>query len=807
MRGLFSFVAAVSALVGSGAAKMDVRIVGRNGEAIPENIVKLEIVRKAANDGEDVLCRAVSLVDKQMLLRIEATVALDAGMTHVFDGFDEKPLKGKAERAFFLNDTFPLGAAWSGRKGRALALGAENKDSYADFTANAENLKVSVHAAFLRKGSVYNLAIHAYDFDAKYGVRDAFARYYPLYPKRFKRDANVDPAIYGIAAHYGSWRLSDPEVCRMMNSSWDWCIGAARSWGDVCGREQPYGNGRSEYTWDAENNFRDRTGVYRRYKNAEMSKDEFSAVLDERLGSGYHCGIANAYYVMALAKISPAIAKRFPDSVAVGKTYTEFGFNYATEVFVFPELSWYRQLTNDFAQLVKERDIGAIAFDVAFPRGVFRGEKLREMENVSWDEDGAGIVRGAGAAALYDYLRTLKCKKSPYRLGVISNSNGLHISDKLYADTVMAESAPWEDRAPFPLRRRLIAGEKGLTLWEGFDPRMMAPGFKAWPKKSRDSLINSLARCAIHRSFFAGASLPARGFLSEYSAMMSHAFVRMNDAGWKSVPGAQADGKGWEVARYGLGTETFLAVNNLSREDRTVGLDVFSGEIASGRAGASDGEIAFLMVPFFGGVATNSFAGSSHKVHFGIEATGAGVLECLGEVRGKGRLVARWAGVPGRATLKVESVDFSGDITFKDSCDTYGRIGAEKRTFAPGKSANVVYCDDWMHAVGEMVRRKDFKVEEIVRSSDFAALDQADRVARFFKEVYGKKDVPPPIRVDASLPPFTVKVGDVTVSASERIVFSKRVKRLLDVLNAVAYPRYRVPVPMRNREHYRLFRF
>ena len=160
---------------------------------------------------------------------------------------------------------------------------------------------------------------------------------------------------------------------------------------------------------------------------------------------------------------------------------------------------------------------------------------------------------------------------------------------------------------------------------------------------------------------------------------------------------------------------------------------------------------------------------------------------------------------PGYAESRVRRL--SGDIFFKDSCDTYGRIGAEKRTFAPGKSANVVYCDDWMHAVGEMVRRKDFKVEEIVRSSNSDALDQTDRVARFFKEVYGKKDVLLPIRVDASLPPFTVKVGDVTVFASERIVFSKRVKRLLDVLNAVAYPRYRVPVPMRNRERYRLFRF
>ena len=96
---------------------------------------------------------------------------------------------------------------------------------------------------------------------------------------------------------------------------------------------------------------------------------------------------------MALSERSPIIAKRFPDSVAVGKTFTEFGFNHATEVFVFPELSWYRQLTNDFAQLVKEHDIGAIAFDVAFPRGVFRGDKLREMANVSWQKKNEKILK------------------------------------------------------------------------------------------------------------------------------------------------------------------------------------------------------------------------------------------------------------------------------------------------------------------------------------------------------------------------------------------------------------------------------
>ena len=793
------------------AALMTISVVGRNGEPVSAESLAVDIRRvSAADGGEDVFCRVVSKADGERLLRIEATTPLAKGATTVFDGYDERTLQGTVSRPFFLSDTFPLGAAWGADgKGTAIALGAENRDSYADFTVTEKGLKVSVHAAFLKKGSVYELAIHGFPFDAKYGVRDAFARYYPLYPKRFLRDPWVDPAIYGISSDYGSWRHSDPEVCRRMNATWEWCIGAARSWGDVRGYEQPIGNGRGEYTWDRENNYRDRRGVYQKNDNAVMTQKRFFEVLDDRLANGYFCGVANAYYVMALAKISPAIARRFPDSVAVGETFTRDNFSYATEVFVFPELSWYRQLTNDFAQLVKERDIGAIAFDVAFPRGVFRGERLREMKNVSWDECGAGIVRGAGATHLFEYLRTLRCKKSPYRLGVVSNSNGFHISDKLYADTVMAEQAPWDDRAPFPLRRRLVVGEKGLTLWEGYSPTQFARDFKKWPKEAKDRLINSLAQCSVHRSFFTGASLPARAFETEYTAFMSHAFVRMNDAGWKPVPGAEASGKDWEVARYGLGENAFLAVNNLAREARMAELAVFPGEIKSGRAGApANAEGGFLFVPFFGGTATNSFGGAAQVVSAGVGGLGAGVLECVGSVQGKGRLAVRWAGITGRVTLKLESVDFTGEIVFKDSCDTYARVGAAKRKLSPGTGASVVYRDDWMFSVGEAIKGDGFNVEGIVRSSDSDALDQADRVAAFFKSALGKKGTPPPIRVDAALAERTVRVGGVELASPDRIEFSRRVKRFLDALNAVRYPKYRSPTPLPagDRGRYRVYR-
>ena len=198
---------------------------------------------------------------------------------------------------------------------RALALGAENRDSYADFTATAEELKVSVHAAFLCKGAVYELAFHAFPFDAKYGVRDAFARYYPLYPRRFRRHPEVDPAIYGISADYGAWRISDPEACRPMNATWDWCIGAARSWGDIRGIEQPMGDGRGEYTWDAEHSYRDRQGVARHCKNAgaKAAGAEWE-IARYGLGTGAFLAVNNLARTARLAELDV-----FPGEIASGR--------------------------------------------------------------------------------------------------------------------------------------------------------------------------------------------------------------------------------------------------------------------------------------------------------------------------------------------------------------------------------------------------------------------------------------------------------------------------------------------------------
>lgn len=797
-------------VVGSALAGIDVRLTGADGKPVEEKSFRVELDRSTADDGmETVRCKVTSAVEGSHLLRIVGRVALAGDGTVAYDGHDERKLaKGTVRKEFFKDDTFMMGAVWGGASGgTAFALGADDCDSFADFTATPNEMEISIHAAFVRKGAVYVAVFHSFPFEPKYGIRDAFARYYQLYPKRFRRDPRVDPAIFGIAAQYASWWVSDPETCRLMNATWEWCICAGRSWGDFNNTERPVGPMNTDYTWEEGMRFTDRYGRRHNIPNASVDNDEYDRILNDRLRGGYFCGVANAFYVMAVSCISDIIAKRYPDSIATGEPVTH-GYPTSTQVFPFVECSWGRQIRKDFARLAKEREISAVAFDVCWPSGVYRGERLSDMTNVGWDEYGAGKVRGYGSGELFDHLRTLDLAKSPYRLASVANSNRRHISDKLYADMTMAETAPWDEPAPFPLHRRFVAGERGVTMWEGYRPTQLAPDFKQWPVAARNEMLHSLACCSVHRSFFAGASLPARGFMAEWAALASHAFVRMNDACWKPVPGARVLDTDAEVARYGLGTGAYLAVNNLMREPRRIGLEVFPGEIASGRAGTVR-EGGYLFVPFYGGVSTNAFAAASQRVDCAAGSLLAGVLEAVGEVRGTGTLVAHWAGTVGAPTLRIESVDFTGEIVLKDAVDSYRLAGGKYRKLVPGGRAGAKYCDAWMDGALAAIRAADKpEAQTIVRSSDDDAREQAARIARFFRAATGKAKIEPEVVVDASLAPRTVRALDFGIAGETPRELMVRTKRFLDALHWVRYPKYRpqVPVPAADRKLYRLFR-
>lgn len=546
----------------SAFAEIEVRLVGADGKPVPEGTFQLEVNRNTTVDGiETAACKVRNEAAGAQQLRIIGRVALDGKAMVAYDGHDTRVLKDTVSRPFFKDDAFMMGAAWGGGgEATAFALGAESGVQVADFTATKSALEISVPVAMPKKGVECETVFHAFPFAEIYGVRDAFARYYPLYPQRFLRDA---------------------------------------------------------------------TGA---------------------------C-----------------------DSVA-------------------------------------------------------------------------GVIQ--------------------------------------------AEKVPWDDVRSFPLHRRFLVGERDLIAQEDF------------PSAASGGDLHSASCQAVRRSFFAGVSLPVASLETEWAMLASYAHVRMNKAGWKPVAGAVAVEEDSEVARYGLATGTWIALNNLKRETRQLSVDVFSGELASGRAGRRrDG--GFLFVPFYGGVATNIIADADARVTCTVGPLLANALESVAGVRGTGTLAVQWGGGVGAPVLRVESLDFKGDIFFNASADDYLLEGAPKHRLKPGVSIRAKYRDAWMDGVVSAIRvARHLGETDILCSADGEAKEQAAQVARFFRMASGKRKLEPKVVADSSLAPRTVKVAGFAVVGGDSREFVNRIKRFLDALHWIRYPQYRpeVAMPSADRSLFRLLR-
>ena len=790
---LRKFVLSVFLMPFVAVAAVDVFLTGAEGQTVGSDDFSLAVTRATdATGAETIRARVVSRVDGTHRLRLVARLSLTGGEDMAYDGRVSFSLPG-THTTGLLADAFPMLAAWKGERGVSLALGAEAFDSFVDAETGSKELKISVRAAFLHKGQVYETVFHAFPFNAKYAERDAYARYYLFYPRRFKRDPNVNPMVYGASANYASWRQADPEPARFMHATAECCIGASRTWGDPLGLEQPTSPRNTDYAWDEELGYTNREGRYIRKKTGEITRQEFAFHRDERLSFGYYCGVANTYYVMALANISKAIADRHPDSVAVGKTFADSSYGYAPMVFTFPECSWGREIRRQLAELAQKADISAIYFDVSRPRETYRGERLADMSNVSWDAYGPTVVRSVGSAKLFEDVRRLREKNGGHALGVNVNTRYLHIYDIFYADASEQECQPWAEQKPFPIDRRLAAGEKAFSLWEGFTPEEFDPNFKSWDMEDKKLLYSALSRFAIHASFRTGALLPA-SFLSEYTALMSHAFVRMNRAGWKPVPGAVVRGEDWELARYGRGCDSFLAVNNLQTAPRQAKIEIFTGEIDTDRAGcrASD---ALLFVPFYGGKAETRVRGGRTGVSLTVGPQLATVAEAVGRLSGEGRLSAEWRGDFDAETLTVESADFAGEVMFREEIDTYRLDGPSRRRLTPGEKVVAVYRETEMPGAGKKIRAAT-SFDVVRHAADGDSREMALRVAHYFKKAVGDAKAPKTV-VDKALPARTFLLAGVTVTSPDRWEFSRRTTRLIDLVNRERHPTYSVPMPMR----------
>ena len=780
------------------AAAFEVELQNGDGAPYPaDGRVELAVERRQDVCGiETIKCRVVSLRDGVQTLRI---VAKDdfSGATRIWNGKDEMPPVGKRlSMPLYMNYAFLMVASWNEERGVALAAGAEDFNSYVDGVFDGDSRLVSVRAALLGKGSEYSCSFHRVPFSPKYGIREAYARYYRLYPRRFLRDPRVLPGCYGISAEYASWQQPNPEACRFMNATWEWCFGAERSWGDMVNSVIPSGVVKTDYMWIDPKYWGRGGGRIRKVSNVKLTFEQFDELLRSRFSNGYYCGVVNCFYTMALANISRKYAERFGDSHATVHGFGLNDYHYTTEVFAFPECSWGVDLRRQIAAVAGKFDIGGIAFDVSSPRSVYRGERLKAMKNVSWDKYGPGVVRGVANAKVFDYLRTLSNSRLPGRPASAVNTRYSHVGDMLYADMVMHETTPWDYNLPFPMHSRLALGEKGLTFWEGYSPKMFDPNYAKWPPGRLAMLKNDLGRFAVHRSLAASAALSMR-YSSEYVARVSHAFVRLSAAGWKPVVGARAADEHCELARYGLGDGSFIAVCNLTNQARRIAFDVYPDEIDTGLVGERSDARGFLYVPFYGGAAENSFAGGRMKVAADTGALLVNVLEAVAKVDGEGRISASWEGDGcGSMTLRLASDGFRGKVTCRGAIEGYRAAGEKAFDFMGGEIVRVAYRDGALAAAAAAIERLDLSDPSklvVEHAPDVESREIAERFAFFFKSAcMEESSAGPSVRLaeSAQLGPLSVRLGPLVVSAGDRVAFSRLARRVLNVMNAKRYPSY-----------------
>ena len=761
--------------------------------------VELSVERRLDVCGvETMRCRLTSLSDRVQMLRIVATDEFKSA-TCAWNGKDEMPPPARRLSVpLYMAYTFLMVASWNNSQGVALAAGAEDFNSYADGIFDGDTRSVSVHATLMGKGSEYVCSFHRVPFSPKYGIREAFARYYRLYPQRFLRNPRVLPGYYGISAAYASWQMSNPEACRFMNATWEWCHGADRSWGDLLNTVNPTGKNRTDYTWVKDlKYFRRDGGRMRKVANAGLTRERFDEIQRSRFANGYWCGVANGFYTMALANVSRKHAEPFGDSHATENGFGLNDYHYTTEVFAFPECSWGVELRRQLAALMGKFDLGGMAFDVSSPRSVYRGVRLGAMKNVSWDQFGPGVVRGVANAKVFDYLHSLTNSRLPGCPGAAVNTKYQHVSDMLYADMVLHETTPWDHPLPFPMNSRLALGEKGLTFWEGYSPKSFDPNYMKWPPGRLGMLKNDLGRFAVHRSLATCASLPYQ-YCSEYVARISHAFVRLNAAGWKPVVGAMPGCGDCELARYGLGARSFIAVCNLTNLTRKIDLVVYPDEISTGLVGERSNDKGFLYVPFYGGTADNVFGDGRMQVSVSVGALLANVLEAAATVDGAGHLSASWEGDGcGRMTLRLTSNGFCGRVVCRETIEEYRIAGTAVLDFKGGETMRVEYCDAALAAAAHAIEGLDLSDLSglvVEHAPDVDSREIAERFRYFFRSagrIADDKDGPS-VRIaeNRSLRRLGIRIGALEVLCGDRLELSRFARRVLNVINAKRYPAY-----------------
>ena len=804
----------------------EITVLTRNGQKLPadQQLIKIELQSHPQTNGvETIEYRLTSLTDQEQYYRIRCSTELTGRKISIFDGLDNlPPASGKYQKPMLLAGVFPLAAAWTDGYGIALAAGAEDHHSFLDLTIDRKPEKAiimeEVSAALLKKGSVYQGKFHIIRFSPKYGERDALARYYKLYPKRFLRNPEVDSRLYGTSASYASWFRSNPEWARFSGGEWEWCLHAGRHWGDISGDyfDLPHEKYVEVYY------FSHRDGRWDPQRLPGMSKQQFREFQKQRLSDGYYCGVANAYYTTGASRIHHLLGRKFSDSLeTVHPRKIDHGYDYAASVFAFPETSWGKEIMRMFRLVAERDDISAIAFDIPLESEIYRGEKLREMSNVGFDQFGPGIARAVANSKLCEQINRIPTKYGNKKLGTVINVNGIHqINDCFYADNVMAEANPWQHAPPWPRSLRYAMGEKGATFWEGYHLEEFNPNqAKEWTKEERGNLLGDLCRYVAHRSFLYGITYPA-SFTTEYLANLAPAMQACNQAGYKVVPGMKTRQKEITLTRYGTAEQSLIAICNLSQKEQVAELEIFPDEFRADQVGGKD-HTPLLFAGFLGGTVTNIYQNRQEWVNCSVAPLRVNILEAAGSIISatSGRVQATWQGGFQMAKLTLHSNDFQGKIKLKKQFGNYILDGKPEIHLKPNDRLTLFYHNKLAQLSDMTITKLPLLTQDgqprfsIYYATDPSSRDMAERVLAFFRELGKSKNTSFKLRLKliekSTLPRHTIAIslnnimpenikapsigGDennLVVSAENREELSRLTRIMLNVLNHLKYPEY-----------------
>ncbi len=814
---------AVLLLAGILAGGAEITVLDKAGNALPDGQKKVKIEVKRVQDADNVETleyRLTSLVAEEQFYRVSCTVEIAGRDLKLFDGMDMVPA-GTAEhtRQMLYMGVFPLAAGWDATQGTALAAGAEDHHSFLQASMRRSDGKASitetVNAALTGSGSIYQGKFHIISFDAKYGERDAMARYYRLYPQRFLRNPAVDQRIYGICASYAAWFRSNPEWARFAGAEWDWCLHAGRHWGDING--DYYDLPQEKYIEPYYFAYRDGRWAPQNLKG--MPKEKFRQFQEQRLANGYYCGVANAYYSSGTSRIHKDMAGKFSDSLAVGEARViDHGYDYAASVFAFPETSWYAEFLRMFRDVAQRDDVSAAAFDIPLESEVYRGSALKKMSNVGFDQYGAGVVRAVANSKLFLAINQIPTLYGGYKTGVVINANGVHqLNDCFYSDTIMLEANPWQYAPPWPQFARYGMGEKGVTFWEGYHPEEFDANYKTWAQQDKDQLIRDLSRYVAHRAFLYGVTY-AWHFSNEYLVNLVPAMQACNSAGYKVVPGMKTANNQITLTRYGVAERSLIAACNLDKAEQKAEAEIFPSEFRGDIVRAGD-NTPLIFAGFLGGAVANEYRDGREFVRFAVAPLRVNVLEAVGSAAAgtQGRISAEWQGGFAAMELTLASENYDGAVRTREQIGNYRLQSSAPARLAPGQKVSLLYRNIYAALEDRDIAAlalpgKEEKAEfRIIHAKDHWSKEMAERIEVFFREL-GYRGVK--LSEDTTLPEFTAAISldgtvprvgtsriggnrnNLVVTAASREELSVLTRLMLNALNGIKYPEYTYGVKM-----------